>query len=50
MIKNTEAKVTAAFFFFTKIYIIKMNESIIYLFFWISFFNPEKINLSKSVL
>lgn len=35
MIKNTEAKVTAAFFFFfAKIYVIKMNESIIYLFFF----------------
>lgn len=32
------------------IYIIKMNKSIIYPFFRISFFNPEKINLSNSVL
>lgn len=50
MIKNTEAKVTAAFFCCCKD-IYNQNEWINHLsFFWISFFNPEKINLSKSVL
>lgn len=49
MIKNTEAKVTAAFFFFfAKIYIIKMNQSIIYLFFGFHFLIRKKLTSARA--